>query len=622
MLSLVCLLAMVACGGGGDDLAEPSSTPPTAVWTQATAADAAVANDTSTHTTAAPATLAPATTAPAPPSNASSPTAQSIKAGPLSRASSGLNGAGDAITPSVLVTAAAKFTQLAQATADPQATLGALATTPGCSTAFIPAASLAKGSAAALPPSGGVFYSAAELSAWRQRVAGRRFITAGDVQAGSPGDWTTIARNTQRFAEGAEPAWSASLAAPSGSLRTTHGTLLRDAAFAHLITPDAALLAKLRTRLLAEVADPGNDFARLCLRELSGQVPDAWYAEAAWLLRFTVAYDFVRQALPADDRRLIDNHLRRNASALAAQLDHGLSYVFPQRLSGDYSQRARDAAAVGEAAWAGTRADTNGDCRIDAQDDPRSFAAHNYVRGDGSLGPRTSVLSQWFNNRRAISAAAVGAAGVMLGEAGLTQRAKRYTMEWLSYGVWADGSEGEYLRNGDYCIHKQGVIYAASNIQSGLLMGRVLARQGDTSLLNFRTRAGLFGSESQAGQPDKSLLSVATTHIELLTGQRVWHRHEAQLSLPAPRPETALGASQVHYLADARGSDAYHELGLMIGARDLPSLPIAAVVMRDPAVLPRRFPGSTGLPVATGFGSWVGSWTDAFNALPAMLLLY
>ena len=620
MLSLVCLLAMVACGGG-DDLAEPSSAPLTAASTHANTADAAAPNDASAQATSGSAT----------PSSATAPALQALKAGPLSRANTGLSGAGDATTPSTLVTAAAKFTQLAQATVDPQATLGALAATPGCANAFMPGANLIKSSAAALPASGGVFYSAAELSAWRQRVAGKRFITAGDVQAGSPGDWSTINRNAQRFAEGAEPAWSASLAANSahsttsahsGSLRTTHGTLLRDAAFAHLIAPDAALLAKLRARLLAEVADPANDFARLCLRELSGQVPDAWYAEAAWLLRLTVAYDFVRQALAAEDRRAIDNHLRRNASALAAQLDHGLNYLFPQRLSGDYSQRSRDAAASGEAAWAGTRADTNGDCRIDPLDDPRSFAAHNYVRGDGSLGPRTSVLSQWFNNRRAISAAAVGAVGVMLGEAGLAQRAKRYTMEWLSYGVWADGSEGEYLRNGDYCIHKQGVIYAASNIQSGLLIARVLARQGDGSLLNFRTRAGLFGSESAAGQPDKSLLSVASTHIELLTGQRVWHRHEAQLSAPAPRPETALGASQVHYMADARGSDAFHELGLMIGARDLPSLPIAAVVLRDPAVLPRRFPGSTGLPVATGFGSWVGSWTDAFNALPAMLLLY
>jgi hypothetical protein len=65
--------------------------------------------------------------------------------------------------------------------------------------------------------------------------------------------------------------------------------------------------------------------------------------------------------------------------------------------------------------------------------------------------------------------------------------------------VWADGSEGEYLRNGDYCIPKQGVIYAASNIQSALLVSRLLTRQGDRSLIDFRTRDGLFGTESAAG---------------------------------------------------------------------------------------------------------------------------
>ena len=114
---------------------------------------------------------------------------------------------------------------------------------------------------------------------------------------------------------------------------------------------------------------------------------------------------------------------------------------------------------------------------------------------------------------------------------------------------------------------------------------------------------------------------VVKTHLDLISGQLPWHHHEAHLEPQNPRPQTFLGAPQVHYMGAARGSDDYHELGLLMAARDLPNLPIAAIVLRDPAATLLRYPGSTGLPVATGFGSWVGSWTDAFNALPAVLFL-
>ena len=582
---LSCVLWLAACGGGGGEADEISG--------------ATVA--------AATAALASPTT----PSGRPLPAPQAISA------TAGSNTRGDALSPTKLVTLAARFTALAQSAGDATTTLGQIAPTSRCAAAFVPPAALNAAEAAPLPGNAGVFYSRAELATWRQRAQGHRFVNAGDVQPGTPGDWQTIQRNADAFARGQESGFSAT----SNAQRTTHGGLLRDAAFAHLMAPDAALLAKVRARLLAEVSDPVNDFSRLCLRELSGQVQDAWFGEATWLLRSMVAYDFVRQALPAADRRLIDNWLRRNANVLAAQLDYGLNYVFPLRHQGNYAQRGSAAAAVGEAVWAAVQVDTNGDCRIDGRDDPRAFAAYNHVHADGSRGPRTSELSQWFNNRKAINAAAVGAAGLLLGDAGLVLRAKRYTMEWLSYGVWADGSEGEYLRNGDYCIAKQGVIYAASTVQSALLLSRILARQGDLSLLRFKTRDGLFGTQAQVGQADKSLQTVVKTHLDLITGQLPWHQHEAHLAQQNPRPQTALGASQVHYMGDARGSDDYHELGLLMAARDMPELPIAAVVLRDPAATSKRFPGSTGLPVATGFGSWVGSWTDAFNALPAVLFL-
>jgi hypothetical protein len=524
----------------------------------------------------------------------------------------------DAPAPTPLLGGAAALGALNQAQGQPDAMLRLTGGTPGCVIGFVDRASIAQPVAAPLPGTGGVFYSSADLARWRQRVAGTRFVLPNDVAPGTPGDWANIQANAKAFVAGSEAAWSAT---PNAS-RTAHGTLLRDAAFAQLIAPDAGRMAKLRARLLAEAGDPRNDLLAQCIRPADGSMLDAWFGEADWLLRYLAAYDFVRNALPADDRRAIDLFVRRNAFALAAQLDVGLGYIFPQRHAGNYAVRARSAAGDAGDTWATQQVDTNGDCRVDGADDPTAFAVYNYARADGSPGPRTSVLSQWFNNRKAISAAAIGAAGVMLGEPELTVRAKRYVMEWLTYSVWADGSEGEYLRNGDYCIPKQGVIYAASNIQSALLLSRLMARQGDRSLIDFHTRDGLFGTESAAGQPDKSIALVAGTHVRLLTGELKWFQHEAQRKAQSPRAATSLGTSEVHYLGDARGADDFHEIGLLIGERDLPALPIAGLVLRKPTVIARRFPGSTGLPVATGFGSGVGNWTDAFNALPAMMLLY
>ena len=469
---LTCLLWLAACGGGGGDDGLPNEAPnPVAL---ALAVDTDTKTDSDTNPSSNP-------TLPAP-TGKPLPAAQAISA----TAATTLRG--DAVAPTRLVTLAARLTALSQSAGDASTTLGAIGPTSRCAAGFTPPAALTAAQPAALPSSAGVFYSLAglaDLATWRQRARGHRFVNAGDVQPGSPGDWQTIQRNADGFARGLETTFSATATgtgtATPNSQRTTHGTLLRDAAFAHLIAPEPGLLAKLRARLLAEVAEPANDFSSLCLRELNGHVQDAWFGEAAWLLRYAVAYDFVRQALPAADRRLIDNFLRRNASLLAAQLDYGLNYLFPQRLLGNYAQRGRSAAALGEAAWASVPVDTNGDCRIDARDDARAFAAYNYVAADGRRGPRTSELSQWFNNRKAINAAAVGAAGVLLGDAALTVRAKRYTMEWLTYGVWADGSEGEYLRNGDYCIAKQGVIYAASTVQSAVLLARASWRAKATA---------------------------------------------------------------------------------------------------------------------------------------------
>ena len=645
LLPLLTLIGLTACGGGGGggggDVTGSADVMLTTAAVNATAStelpaadlpversNALAANPPQNLATAAPdAGPDPATLAVTPTDGAPAPDeviqAATSSAARERRTNSPVNtgrvfAAGDATSPTALLGFSAAMIDLSYIQTNVVATTGAIAPTTACTSAFVAPAALKRANAVTLPTTGGVFFTATELAAWKRRVVTGPFIQAGDFKPGSPGDWSRIRSNAQRFAAGTEKAW---LASNDTTLRTTHGTLLRDTAFYQLITQDSATLALVRNRLLAEAANPLNDFTQLCLRELNGSVQDAAYAEASWLLRFIVSYDFVRNALGASDRLLIENYIRRNGYFFAAQLDSGLAMIFPDRLRGSYARKARDAASTGTAIWASARVDTNGDCKVDGRDSATALPAYNYARADGSLGPRTSWLSQWYNNRKAVNAATVAAAGVMLGDSDLILSSKRYVMEWLTFSVWADGSQGEYMRNGEYCIPQQGVIYSSANTQAGLMIGRLLSRQGDDSLFAFHTRDGLYGTAPQPADADKSLELAAGAQYRLITRQLAWYAVESQKPRQTPRDATHLGRTEVRYMATGNAADDYHELGLLLGAAQLPNLPLAKLVMRDSTVTSLRFPGSTGYSVATGFGSWAGSWTDVFNTLPAILLL-
>jgi hypothetical protein len=462
--------------------------------------------------------------------------------------------------------------------------------------------------------------SQADLAKIRLQASTGPFLRQGDFVGGSPGEMTRVANNATRFVAKGESKINPTNAE---GLRPTHGTIARDAAFVNLLQPSAPMLARVRLHLLAQVDEPANDFSNtLCLRQLDGSVRDAWYAEANWLSRFTSTYDMARAGLADADKVRIENFIRRNAYFLAAQLDYGFNYVFPARAQGNYATRAGAASAsTADASFLSQRLDTNGDCQVNTADSPQPQWVHAYTRSDGSSGPRLSLLSQWYNNRKSASALAIGMAGILLNDGELATRAKRYFMEWLAYSVYPDGSEGEYARNGDYCIAGQGVVYAASNIQGAVLLGDMLARRGDRGLIGFSTRDGLHGTEVANPQaPAKSLATVVATHLQLANGQRNWYPYRGSLATGLPSPVAHLGRMDVRFNGTGGLTDNYHQLGLLLGAKHFPTLPVRGLVLRDRAVTNLGWPGSSGNAVATGFGSWVGAWTDVFNVYPTALL--
>lgn len=487
-----------------------------------------------------------------------------------------------------------------------------------CAEGYLPGP---EASAAAIPLSApALTYTPTEVATWRARTASGPFVMSGDYATNSPGDWSRITTSAKAFLSSGETTIT-TLA--DDSSRTTHGTKARDAAFVYLLTGDTAYLKPVRDYLIAQTANPANDFTKLCIRNLDRSVRDAWFGESAWLLRQIVTYDYVRQALPLVDRQTIEDWIRRNAYFFAVQIDRGNASIFPNRLKGDYSKRTGPAAAVADAdKWVAKQVDTNGDCKVDTADSASSYRLALYARADGSAAPNISVLSQFFNNRKSVNATAFGAAGALLGDTELINRSKRYFLEWLTYAVWPDGAEGEYTRNGDYCIPRQGTIYGTMNSQGAVLFGDWMARRGDTTLFTFSTRDGLFGTESGLNGNAKSIGLAVSTYLNLLSGKLAWYQYEPQKTVQQPRSATSLGAMEVMYMGSAKPMDDYHDLGYLIGAGHLPStINAAGVVMRDPRVTTLRFPGSTGNPVATGYGSAVSAWTDAFGALPSAFLL-
>ncbi|WP_395701109.1 hypothetical protein [Aquabacterium sp.] len=608
-MSLVALAAcawLTACGGGEPEV---DDTPPPTVMAQAAPVD-----------TAAPeAPLAPSFAAPATVVAADAPKAKVPKvpaSAPVTE--SGHDGATDVtpLTSPVGNTPMAPITllRLNSLSTPTAATSGMIGAPAGCREGFVPGASLVSSRAAALPASGGATFSTVEQTRWSSRIAASALgaATLSPMSTANPGDAARISSNARAFLATGE-------AAATSSTRGTHGMKARDAAFYQRSTGQPDYAAPLRRYLLATAADPVNDFTGLCFRQADGSAPyDAYFEQAAWMLRYIVTYDYARGSLASSDRVTIENYIRRQAYFFATHLDWNLRMVFPNRLEGDYSVRARDARPASAAdTWATKQYDTNGDCKAASSgDDTAAYPVYAWVDGSGNKGPRLSRLSLWFNNRKSAAMAAFGAAGLVLGDEVLVNRAKRYVMEWLTYSVWPDGSEGEYYRNGEYCVPRQGLIYAEYNLQAAALLAHWLDLGGDGSLARFSTADGLFGSASTDGTK-KSIATVIGTELALVGGQLNRYYYEGWRSSQQPRAATHLGRIDSNYMGQARAFDNYHELGLLAVADSFANVPIRAIVLRDPAATAARKPGSTGNTVATGYGQWL----DVFGALPAVLML-
>lgn len=241
---------------------------------------------------------------------------------------------------------------------------------------------------------------------------------------------------------------------------------MRDAAFVYLITGEKKYLEAVKKELMAQIAVPAMDVTKW------GLVGDTHrFTAAEWFVRLLFAYDYIKDGLNGSEKQKLNQYFRNVGKFYANNINHYHEMLFPNRLKEDYSKRGRDAA---------TGAMSN---------------QYTHINKDGSKGNRLSILSAWYNNRKASMMRAVGLIGVFLDDPDLIKHAKLFIKEMIMFSVYPDGTMGEYNRNGNYGNPQAGMIYSGINIQMSVEVADVLARKGDFELYEYETSEGLWGTE-------------------------------------------------------------------------------------------------------------------------------
>lgn len=518
--------------------------------------------------------------------------------------------------------------------------------------ALLPASSYAGGD--------GLFYSTEEVALWKARAQQGPFLHSGDAWTGSPGEWDRMRSNADAFVLNPElPLTNAK--DPSNAQVPKIGLKARDTAFAYLVTNDPAYGDAVRAWLLTIVDDPTNDITQLpvvyaTLPDGSKNTLDGYFRHAMVVARLAMIYDFAKEAFSDGERTRVETWLLE-AGLYFEKYTHsgglnvgdinygraGLVANFPNRKNHDYRVRSTSAAldSTNPDVWGAKSnvfylATTDTEITLDGftytitalgNGCGRFFGpqlgVYAYVHNDGTPGNRLSVLSQWYNNRRSDVVLAFGLIGVMLNNQSLIVEAKRYVKEWLRYSVWPDGSQGEYIRNGNYCAANAGLIYSSHNIQTAALLADVLGRRGDFELYQYNTVWGLYGSgvsetESSVpvGSPTKTIWSAIKTYLQLVDNEIDWYQYEALKS--SQTPGTATHLDGIREFSQFGAGHAYHELSYLPSNRHYNSSFMRGVILRDPSGAHPPFPGTDGLTVDGGLEGWNG----ATSLFPGILFMF
>lgn len=339
----------------------------------------------------------------------------------------------------------------------------------------------------------------------------------GDVQAFSPGDGDRIISKANQYISGTassnylEDRYTEYFKGGPNAPVQKDGTVKYDPETAalkmmhcarhYLLTGSTAHGQKVRQELLRIVDEKylytSSTGVRDSLRAFDWNNKLRWvsvsdvapgFTQAEWLQRLAMSYDDVKTLFSDTEKAKFLSWLKGGAYYMRLCTEPYLNGIFPGREHGDYT-------------ISGTF------LNLEKSGYGKSLMYYN--------GPYARVVSRAWGNRRVAMATAYGLIGILTSDATLTNSAKRFFKELITYSYTVNGYHIDFLRGIDVddpnISPDKGFMYAS--LPGLFVFAEALARTGDFDLYEFSTTGGMTAATSGAdatsdGVTQKNILMI------------------------------------------------------------------------------------------------------------------
>ena len=437
----------------------------------------------------------------------------------------------------------------------------------------------------------GIHWDEADLSIWQDRAINGPYKSNGDAYASViPAEWQRIENNANQFRSNptADRKSDYTIYTDRNQAKTvTNHLTMVDAAFYALVTNDSSLATTVKNELVWHSTQSGLQISPSTI-----QITDKgnWF-RAEWLSRLLICADFVEDAFSPSELSTFKAWIADWAYSYEASIHKELSEnLFRNRYQRDYNSNL------------GYNA-TN----------PYFDGKYAYQDSSGVKHNPIAVVHKHYNNRRAIVVEFFALTGVWLNDSILKDRGKLYVEEWIQFGVFPDGSQGEYERNSTSSNIQQGLAYSQVNMGIAAIIASAFDKNGDPSLFTYSTPNGIFGTECASGEPHKTLKLTVDTYFDLIEKQKLWYYYNGPIAN--------------EYLIDNTAEIGYDAGKQWIG--EIYFAPIANRHWKDERILKgylRTNPGSPNYPSsASGIcsaGHYGPPWRGWNGATPSLLFMF
>lgn len=329
-----------------------------------------------------------------------------------------------------------------------------------------------------------------ELEIWKERTTSGQFSE----------NWARIVKNANAFLVSPQAEiWKHNLRPiiqtkpetnpPHAVKPVREGIKLRDAAFYYLLTGSATHGNKAKEILLKQTREPSVDFSDrgIWTLEIGSQPPMFHVAE--WVTTLLHTYEYIKPLYSAAEQKEIKKWFHNAGIFFDENVSRELDRLFVDRKNGNYTLSGYSKAV--------TEKNVN-----------KNMSTH-------IGGHKIHALAAWnYQNRQASQVRTVAEVGFLVGDEALKSSAHRTVKEFVAFWIFPSGLTNEFHR-GIANYPEAGFYYSFMQVEILLSIADLFARNGDTSLYDYKTSKGWFGTEGG----EKSLWLVARTLCQLKNGE-------------------------------------------------------------------------------------------------------